>query len=511
MLKFLVFENGQPAEHWPVRNAYMIGADGSAMRGTMTYRDRMLVCDKREPGAAAIALQTPCGELGELTVQTCLLPDREEPYLLSLELARHRLMMLYKKSEDWGMFDIAADHPVARRFEMARRMFVEALCVRPDNQVKADSLAKDCLALAIDGSEELALAHAEMLLARRRASGAMPRRMFGAGVRVDLTDSRLRNGIQAHFDYIHLPTAWKAMVPNEGDYDLRPLKNWTDWARDHKVPVTAGPLVSFEPGQAPDWFYIWEHDYDTARDLIYEHVEQVVSSFTPGVDHWIAAAGLHVNKHFVVAYDQLMDLTRMTTLLVRKINPRARILIELQQPFGEYYATNQRSIPPLMYTDLLFQAAIQFDGLVLKLVMGQSGPGQYTRDLMQISDLIDQYAPFGKPVTIALAAPSAMVTEEMIAISEAGHRIDPNSGFWRRPWSPLVQAHWLIALLNVALSKPFVDSVIWTDVVDHPDIQLPQSGLITEDLQPKQSLRRMAQFRRTLATDGEASVLPGAL
>ena len=54
-----------------------------------------------EADTAALALQYRVGNIGEFTLQTCLLPDRDQPYLLCLELARHRVMTLYAKLEDW--------------------------------------------------------------------------------------------------------------------------------------------------------------------------------------------------------------------------------------------------------------------------------------------------------------------------------------------------------------------------------------------------------------------------
>ena len=145
MLKFLVFDKGRPARHWPVRNAYLLGSDGSAMRTDITFERGTIICTKREVGPAALALQMPVGSCGELTIATCLLPDRQEPYLLSLELARSRIMMLYNKLEDWGMFDIGPDHVVTKRTERAKKLFIEALCHQGSDLVKADQLAKDAL------------------------------------------------------------------------------------------------------------------------------------------------------------------------------------------------------------------------------------------------------------------------------------------------------------------------------------------------------------------------------
>ena len=65
--------------------------------------------------------------MGTVTLQTCLLPEREKPYLLSLELARHRLMLLLNKLEDWALFDLAPTDPGMVLFEKARKAFTEAV------------------------------------------------------------------------------------------------------------------------------------------------------------------------------------------------------------------------------------------------------------------------------------------------------------------------------------------------------------------------------------------------
>jgi hypothetical protein len=121
---------------------------------------------------------------------------------------------------------------------------------------------------------------------------------------------------------------------------------------------------------------------------------------------------------------------------------------------------------------------------------------------MQISNMLDQFAPLGKPVSLTLSAPSNLVSEEMIVPPDNAASVDPNSGYWRKPWSPVVQSHWIEAVLHIALSKPYIDCVIWSDLVDHPQIELPLSGMVTEELAPKPALKRYAAFRRHLLTGG---------
>lgn len=508
MLKFLVFDQGKPAQHWPLRNSYLVGADGNALRGDVAFLQGAIVCEKREAGPAAFVLQHKVGELGELTLQTCLLPERDEPYLLSLELARHRLMTMYNKLEDWGMFDVDPDHPVARRNDLARRLFVEALCAQ-DDPARVDKLAFESLVASLDGSEELALAHSELLLNRRKSTGALPRHPLGCGLSLDHDRYLQRMGLLGRFDFLQVAVPWKQVAPEEGDYRWQHLDNWVQVAQNHQRPLVGGPLVAFEPTNLPDWLYIWEHDYDTVRDLVYEHIERVVSRYKTTVHMWNVVSGLHVNSHFSFNFEQLMDLTRMACMLVKKVAPQAKTLIEIREPFGEYFAWNPRSIPPMMYADLVVQSAIVFDGFALRLPMGQARPGQFTRDLMQVSNLLDQFAVLGKPVHLTVSVPSEPVTELMLATPDGKTPVDPNSGCWRQPWSQVVQAHWLQAVCQIAMSKPYIESVAWQELLDHPDIELPLSGLMDENLQPKGALKRMLTVCKTLheepagAGDGE--------
>lgn len=500
MLKFHVYDQGGLAADYPLRNAYMIGTDGNAMRCEVRFENGVILAEKRETGSASLALQHRVGELGELTLQTCLLPDRDEPYLLNLELARHRLMTLFAKLEDWGMFDLPVDHPVTRRTEKAREAFVQALCLQGDDPARAERLAEQCLSIALDGSEELALAHSELLLARRKSSAAQTRHIVGCGVRLDDQHERLRVGLAANFDYLMLPVPWKALAPEESDYHWTRTDSWAEWALQSRAAIMAGPLVSFDNWTLPDWLYIWEHDYDTIRDLAYEHIERVVGRYRSAVAAWNVVSGLHVNNHFHFNFEQLMDLTRMGLMLVKKLRPQTRALVEIQQPFGEYYSANARSIPPVMYADIVVQSGVAFDGFSIKLIMGQARPGQFTRDLMQVSTLLDQFGGYGKPLYVTLAVPSEPVTQMMIADPQAPEPVDDNAGFWRRAWTPSVQSHWLEAAFQIVASKPYVEGVAWQQLLDTPEIELPLSGLISEELQPKPAYKRVTAFRRAMVS-----------
>ncbi|MAE61647.1 MAG: hypothetical protein CMJ49_09865 [Planctomycetaceae bacterium] len=500
MLRFLAYENGQPATEWPVRHAHLLGPDDIGIRASIQYLDGAVQCEKRAIGPASLALQINLPEAGELILQTCLLPDRDEPYLLMLELARHRLMKIIAKQEEWMMSDLPDDHTVSRRVALSKQRFIDAL-LHQDDPPAADKLARQSLILSIDASEELAMAHAASLLERRRQIGQSGRNIFlGTGIELDHHVEEIRQSLQANFDYLSLPMRWRQIEPREGEYIWQGLDSWAEWAFRNRLPIMAGPLVSFDPAILPDWTYIWEHDYEPIRDLVYEHVERVVSRYRNVVTLWNVVSGIHVNAQFDFSFDQLMDLTRAAIMVAKKVQPNARTLIEIAQPFGEYYAANQRSIPPAMYAELAIQSGIPFDGFGIKLIMGHDRDGRSTRDLMQISSLFDQFNGFDKPLHLTAVAVPSHPADQRPAVDVAPDPPAENAdgGHWRKHWSPNVQAHWLEAFYNIALSKPQVESIAWADLTDHPDAELPNGGLLTQSLQPKDAMRRLATFRQDL-------------
>ncbi len=514
MLKFQVcgLESGEAP--FVLRNAHLVGADYIGVRSNIQYEDGAINCQKRTTGPAALALQVEVPEVGEMTLQTCLLPDRVEPYILTLELARHRLMLLLSKQEDWMMFDLPLDHPAMKRAATAKSLFVEALN-RINEPEEAHRLSMDCLAAAIDASEELALAHAELLYRRRLEAGQFHRGVFGCGVGLAQATDPIRSSLQSNFDYMVLPLPWCQLQPTEDSYDWTAADSWAEWAFRNRMPILAGPVLSFDRGVAPDWLAVVEHDYETMRDVLYEHVEKVVTRYRNVVTLWNVVSGLHANAGFDFTLDQLMDLTRMAVLLIKKVQPSAKTLVEVTQPFGEYYACNARSIPPMIYADMVLQAGIPVDAFGVRLLMGRPTDGQYTRDLMQVSAMLDRFNGLGKPVHVTAAAvpsePIGFEPEPMVNGPEGNakgtpvHPPDGNSGYWRKPWSPLVQSHWLEAFYHIALSKPYIDSVAWLDLADHDQTLLDHGGLAMADFKAKGAFQRVTSLRKALHADSAAA------
>ncbi len=576
MLSFAVFDGSGPAREWPLRKAYLFGPEEVPVQGDVYFESGVIHCEKPSQDASGLALQfqveLPPGVaaraaaagkigggimkgdtgLGLLTLRTCLLPDRPEPYLLSLELARHRIMMILNKLEQWSLFDLPGDHPVLRQFESARAEFTASLvslCHRtvtggvsgpdPSSMIQADAAAKRALSLAVDAGEQLSLLHAERQLklrlegklfkdASERAAEALSadrsipdgaaKNPDGAGVvmpgptQIGCTvqpavfSDALARVVGGSCDFVTVPMRWIDMEPTEGKYSFAKTDKWIEWAvRTAKLPVHAGPLIDFRDICVPEWLYIWENDYETLRELVYEHVKTIVTRYRRTVNRWTVCSGLHVNESFQMTLERMMDLTRMCALLVRKLHPTAKVQIEIAQPWGEYFARNKRSMPPKMYADMIPQAGIMVDAYALRLQMGQPSAGRSTRDLMSMVDLLDRFAELDKPLCVTamgvpsqpIGAPGAGGAREGDVPSRAPYTL-VDGGSWHAPWSPEMQARWVTQAVSLVGSLPYVHSVCWQDLYDSPPAQaeMPFGGLVSDAGSIKPAALSLAEVRK---------------
>ncbi len=483
MIRFAVFDENGPAESWPLIHAHLLERDDAVIRGDISFKRGIITCKRRSSQATALCLQHHAGAMGRLMLQTCLLPDREQPYVLSLELARHRIKTFIAKSEEWQMFELSAEHPATKLWEHARELFSQAI-VEPD-PFKADRLATASLADAVDATERLALAHAEILLHRRYGNRAASGTTLGIGIWPWGGVPSAREIIAKEFDVLNIALSWKDLEASEGRFSWGPLDEWLTWAQQNGKPVVMGPLLDFSKDRLPAWMEVWRHDYDTCRDLAFDFMQRVVGRYRNVVGLWNVASGLAANANFEFSPSQMIELTRMANLLVKQSRKSARTMIELVQPFGEYGALRRDSVPPLQYLDRLIQEGVRVDAVGLRLA-GQVDNGlQPARDLMQISNLLDRFFLIEIPVMITgFGVPSSPQPD--------------TAGTWHDAWSLDNQSAWAGRLVPIALSKPFVESVFWGDLVDYPCATVPTGGVLTSNGQAKPVLARLTGIRRRL-------------
>ena len=498
MLRFDVYRDGKLIDSVDLAGAYVFAQDGIPVRADIAATDSHITCIKHAAGACGLALMWETSSAGKYLLNTTRLPDRREPYILNLELVRALMLRLIHKREDWGLFDYPEANELNGQFTQVRRKFVLALNAATPGEMS--TLADAALDEAVTLGEKICLFHADIFLNRRKSSPGGPKTNLGCWVDLLSLDDRYTDRLGGAFDFVTVPTPWKHTEPREREYHYGQIDTWVHWAAQARKSVVAGPLVSFDPVDLPEWLYIWENDYDSLRDLIYEHVQHVVTRYKNKVHMWKVVSGIHAHNSFNLSFEQLMELTRMSCLLVKKLAPKSKVVIELVMPWGEYYARNQRTIPPLLYADMAVQSGIKFDAFGLQVCMGVPVDGLYVRDLLQISALLDEFVGFGKPLHItACQVPSDVTADAWDAWG--GQNPPDHGGMWHAQWSQRLQAEWLQAFCRIGMSKPFIETLCWRDLADYEGHYIPHGGLCRNDMEPKLAFKELRNFRAALASD----------
>ena len=491
-IKFEIYRQGTRVTAFEPVAAAAIGPESVPIPGEVAFRDGLLVVNRKDDHPVGVSLMWDCGAVGTFHVETTRLQPRDKPYNLNVELARFRLMRVMQKQEDWNLFDFPKTEVHQKKFHEATMLFADALG-RLEDPAAASRLADRALEAGVELSEQLALFHSELLINRRRAGTSFVKHIFGCRVDPTVLNEKYKETVVGSFDYAVLPMSWKQLQPQEGAFATAPLDEWVELLSKRRVPTIAGPLVRLDEGQVPDWMVIWEHDFDMLREMAYEYVQKIVTRYRKVIGVWNVVAGLQTNAAFSLSFEQIIELTRLLVSQVKTILPNAKTLVTVTKPFGEYHARGKNAVPPMFYAEMLTQAGIGFEAFGLELEVGVPRSGNFTRDLFQLSYLLDRFSTLGRPVFLTAVCAPGKAGADPADTSEG--RLDTNfAGKWHRPWDPQLQAEWMEAVYHMALSKPFVESIAWSNVAD-VNHTIPGGGLLDDMLRPKPAFTKLQQMR----------------
>ena len=490
-ITFEIYRDGQRLMEFEPAGAIALGPESVAVPADIAFDNGRLIVSRPDDHALGVGLLWDVGPLGAYFLETTRLPPRNRPYVLNVELARFRLMKIVQKQEDWNLFDFPRAEKFAARFAEAQQTFADALG-KLDDPAAAASRADEALGAAITLSEELGNFHADLLIQRRRANGAFVRHVVGCQIDPAVQNEKCRETLASSFDYAMVPMNWRQMEPDEHKYQTEPVDEWIEFLSKKRVPVIAGPLIQLDEKHLPDWMFIWEHDFDSLREMAYEYVQHILQRYRKAVSMWNVVAGLHASSAFSLSFEQIIELTRLLVSQVKAVLPHTRTLVTITQPFGEYGAEGN-AVPPLLYAEMVAQAGINFEAFGVELEMGVPEPGKFTRDLFQLSCLLDKFSMLGRPLFITAIGAPGRNTPDLSDTSE-GKNDPARGGRWKKPWDPAVQAEWMDAVYHLALSKPYVESLAWANLADiNPT--LPAGGLLDDVLRPKPAFDKLQEMR----------------
>ena len=489
-MKFQLFKNGKPLKELSLAGAYLFGADMIPLRHVdkIEFKEGILECQKRSQDSAGLSLLWQIEGNGQLLLNTTRLPERDQPYNLNLELARSRLMQITLKREDWALFDQSDE--LDAMVQEVQDLFIQALQYISTPE-KASILADQALKKGVEFSEKLASKHAQQFLTARLRNKTLGRHTLGCEINPALmADEKYRKWLFEMFGFVTIPVNWADIETEKGVYDFDRLDNCIQSVAGRRLALCAGPLLRFTPEYIPEWLQAEKPTFEKIRECAYEFVSEIVSRYRKFIHAWRVISGMNAVNCFGFNFEQVIEMTRTACLAAKSVDAKSRKIVELMYPWGEYYAHDKTTVPPLVYADMVIQNGIGFDAFGLQFHFGRDEPGMHVRDMMQISSRLDCFAAVPKPLYITgVSIPDAHGQDEC-----SQHK----AGSWRKEWNQDIQANWLEEFYKLALARPYVNTITYSYLTDNDNSTMNGCGLLTEKLTPKKAFLVMAKFQRTI-------------
>lgn len=488
-MKFQIFKDGKVVDKFTLCGAYLFGGDGIGIRrAQITFKNGFVECLKPNLETAGLALLWPIEGFGKVLLPTTCLPEREQPYNLNVEIARAKLMQIVNKREDWLFLNNT--EVLADLLKEAQELFIHAI-QNISTSPKASKLADESLKKAIISSEKLAIKQAESLFNTRTENHGLGRGCFGCRIDpIKINNPAYVEKLMELFGSVTIPINWAQIEPHKGEYDFSKIDVCIDELSKRKLTLSAGPLLYFSKESLPKWLLHSGAGFEKIRETAYRFVSEVVARYSGAIRAWYAISGLNAFNHFGFGFEQILEMTRAANMAVKQVSDRALKIIEVSNPWGEYYMSTPNSIPPLVYMDMVVQSGIHFDAFGLQVQFGKNQAGMHVRDMMQISAILDCFTPIAKPLYIS--------SVEVPSQDGDGLHDGKVAGIWHGQWNESRQGRWIEQFYKIALSKQFVNSVTYANLVDTADNNIHNSGLLTDKFQPKESFNTLKKLHESI-------------
>lgn len=489
VMRFLI-PPAEPLEDRPeAYRAYLSGADGRIFPTRVEIADGMMICRRTGSESGRLHVAWPIPGYGRPVISTGSLMEREEPYLLVLELTRGKLVQVRNQLAAWEQGGMEIPAGVRASLAEGQRLFARAAPVQ-ERPEESSRLAREALLLACQAADWLTAAYtAQALEHRHRRYSQLPTSLgcsLGEAVPTAAWGQEFCDAFQAAV----VPFEWRRIEPREGSYNWDSYDAQLAWCDQHRLLIRGGPLLDFAPDGLPAWLWQWEHDYFNLQSFVCDFVETAISRYVGRVRLWEVAARVNTGGVLALNEENRLMLTARVLDVARQVDEESQLFIRIDQPWGDYQARGQHRLSPLQFVDALIRSGVGLSGVNLEIAVDYRPRGTLARDPLEFSRLIDQWSVLGIPLFVTLAFPSDTGPDPR---AHADLEVEPHH--WRLPCSEEAQAAWIDLHLPLLIAKPAVVGVIWTHFSDAEPHEFPHAGLLRPDQTPKPALHRIIAHR----------------
>jgi len=454
--------------------------------------DSQLILHRRIDESGCVNVPWDVPGAGRLMVHSATLMERLAPYQLLIELARGKINQLRGQMADWLMGGLVLAPPLAGKIHQATAQFAKAVARMPAGEALAE--AEQALAQGFAVSENLVQAYVDQVFQVRHSRQPRLDTWLACGLTAapGAAPAGDNEAFLETFNSAHVYFPWRGIAPEDGRQAWDATDAAVDWAFDHNLQVSAGPLIDFTGRDFPDWLWEKERDLLSLSGYLCEHVDAVVRRYAGRIRTWQVSAASNWAGVLAMRDEELLWLTMRLLETVKKVDPTLEATVGIAQPWGDYLVHQDCNQSPFVFADNLLRTGVKLAGLEIEMLMGVAPRGSYCRDTLDASRIMDLYALLGVPLHVTLGYPSAGGTDELADPDQRAQ-----GGHWRSGFSPEAQADWVRLFAALAVCKPYVRCVRWPHFRDAGPHSDPHCGLVDAAGRPKPALAALRQLRET--------------
>jgi hypothetical protein len=477
-------------------HVHMCGQEDLPWFARVYFSGNHLVIERNESESGRVFVPWRIGNGGPMLIGTSTLMERDEPYVLEVELARGLVNMLRNQMAQWESMGL--DVPQSLRSQMleATSDFARSATMQSDLNAAAEwaerSLATSALAM-----EHLAAEYARQALELRRSQAKTNTTWFGIRLGNERPSARIGRQLVNTFNMVSLPISWRSTEAVEGRRNWDEVDAQVDWAHSAGLRITAGPILELDDRGVPDWTYLWEGDFDNLLKFMLDHVRAVVERYRGKVHLWQVASRMTHGHALGLSEEARLQVAARAITTVRKLDPTTPLVVSFDQPWAEYLASQHLDLAPLHFADALVRADLGLAGIGLEINVGYHPGGSLPRGPLAVSRLIDTWSQLELPLLVALTLPSASgpdphADSKVRVISNESDAVTPDT-----------QRQWVEQHVPLILAKNAVQIVLWNQLSDAAAHHYPHGGLFDAAEKPKPALDALKKIHQKYLNGGK--------
>lgn len=494
VLRFLVHDRSRIASQ-NLEQVYFYGYYGFEElphQARVFWSESHLVIERDESDSGAIHVPWVLPNQEVMLLGSATLIEREQPYLLEVELARGTLNRLRNQIAEWESLGVQFDDSAKKLVAEAVHCFAHAATCQADLAESA-KFASESLELALVASEVFESAYTSQAIAIRLKQTKRLPTVLGIVCDNEPVTKAQTEALRGAFNWAFASLAWKSVEATEGSRNWEAVDAQIRWAQEAGLRIGSGPLLEFDAQRVPDWTYLWEGDAESVQSFMLDHVREVVTRYHQKIQLWEIASRVNVGRALGLSDEERMQTVAQSIETLREIDAKTPVIVAFSQPWSEHVAQNSMVPSALRFADALVRANIGMSGISLELNIGYQPNGSFVRSTLALGRLIDQWSQFELPLVISLCMPSSFEPD-----ANANSRASIPESLQKT--STDLQQEWLERNLPTLLAKGSVNVIRWNQLSDAAPHEFPNGGLLTTDGTAKPSVTLLKSFREKYLT-----------